>query len=478
MATILITLFAYSIVQIAQTQRCNIDIGFILDESGSITENGFRQEKDFVKKVSGRLHVSPSNTRVSVMTFSRNPNMRIYFKDKSAQDWNALSNNLDTMTHSSGRTNTEKALQLAKTTMFNQNSGARLGVPKVLLLLTDGFSQSSTGVLSRAAYALRHDGVSIIVIAAGPLVRRAELELIASRPVEQNIFQVRDMTSLGNIVARVSTQACKPVTCFYNQCIYNEWSKWSGSCNEVTRSRTVLQQIRRSKIVMGGCAGLNTKDCVTDIDKKDIGKCLQWCKYVKCFWAGWGAWSASCGSVARQRKMIEEPAVAQRKFCQGLPQRCYQKPEIETNNLKCVSCDYVECKYTEWSKWSHSCGKDMVRKRTLQTIKKKGTDCTGKPKSCTGETVQREKKDELCECDAVKCVTQWSAWSATCGKATRTQTVVKVPIKVREESCDKVTKDCPTTTKTEIDDLICEYFYGIYAFKEQFGLFIVSKEPV
>ena len=30
-----------------------------------------------------------------------------------------------------GRTNTEKALQLAKTTMFNQNSGARLGVPKV-----------------------------------------------------------------------------------------------------------------------------------------------------------------------------------------------------------------------------------------------------------------------------------------------------------------------------------------------------------
>ena len=62
-----------------------------------------------------------------------------------------------------------------------------------------------------------------------------------------------------------------------------------------------------------------------------------------------------------------------------------------------ISCDYVECKYTEWSKWSQSCGKDMVRKRTLQTIKKKGTDCTGKPKTCTGEAEQIEKKDELCE---------------------------------------------------------------------------------
>lgn len=62
-------------------------------------------------------------------------------------------------------------------------------------------------------------------------------------------------------------------------------------------------------------------------------------------------------------------------------------------------CDYVECKYTEWTNWNPACGKNMERKRTLQTIKKtvEKESCTGLTTTCTGDAEQTEKKDDLCK---------------------------------------------------------------------------------
>ena len=69
-------------------------------------------------------------------------------------------------------------------------------------------------------------------------------------------------------------------------------------------------------------------------------------------------------------------------------------------------CETVECKYSEWSDWNPACGKDMIRKRTLQTLKKtvEKESCDGLPKSCAGEAEQTEKKDELCKFSKLKLV--------------------------------------------------------------------------
>ena len=62
-------------------------------------------------------------------------------------------------------------------------------------------------------------------------------------------------------------------------------------------------------------------------------------------------------------------------------------------------CDYVECKYSEWTNWNPACGKNMERKRTLQTIKKttEKESCSGLKQTCTGDAEQTEKKDDLCK---------------------------------------------------------------------------------
>ena len=71
-------------------QICRIDLGIILDDSGSIKHWGFEEEKNFVRSVARQLHISSTNTRVSVMTFSTGPRMRIHFRDRAGQDKNSL----------------------------------------------------------------------------------------------------------------------------------------------------------------------------------------------------------------------------------------------------------------------------------------------------------------------------------------------------------------------------------------------------
>ena len=79
----------------------------------------------------------------------------------------------------------------------------------MLLLMTDGMSQSGTRKLSSAATSLKNNFVNIISIGVGRQIRRSELELIASRPINQHVFQVNDAWALRQIVNTVKTEACK-----------------------------------------------------------------------------------------------------------------------------------------------------------------------------------------------------------------------------------------------------------------------------
>ena len=79
----------------------------------------------------------------------------------------------------------------------------------MLLLLTDGKSQSNHNYLSNSATTLKNNYVNIISIGIGRDPKRSELELMASRPVQSHVFQVTDAYALSRIVSRVKTEACK-----------------------------------------------------------------------------------------------------------------------------------------------------------------------------------------------------------------------------------------------------------------------------
>ena len=51
--------------------------------------------------------------------------------------------------------------------------------------------------------------------------------------------------------------------------------------------------------------------------------------------------------------------------CSSLPQSCPQPPENDAREIKC-NCPTVNCKWSEWSAWSATCG-PATRQRTVTT---------------------------------------------------------------------------------------------------------------
>ena len=52
-----------------------------------------------MRSVTRQLHISGSNTRVAVMTFSSWPRMRVHFRDRAGQNWNSLNWALNGIRH-------------------------------------------------------------------------------------------------------------------------------------------------------------------------------------------------------------------------------------------------------------------------------------------------------------------------------------------------------------------------------------------
>ena len=65
---------------------CNIDLGIILDDSTSIGMMGLMDETRFVRDLTKLFTISSTHTRVSVMTYSDDARMKIYFNSRAGQD--------------------------------------------------------------------------------------------------------------------------------------------------------------------------------------------------------------------------------------------------------------------------------------------------------------------------------------------------------------------------------------------------------
>jgi receptor-type tyrosine-protein phosphatase Q len=101
-----------------------IDLGFILDNSGSVGYNNFQRMKSFVKDLTDFYKLGPDETRVSVMSFASSARIHIafsaYFSDKRRFD-----SAVDSISYTGGGTATATALNLAYSDMFTTRYGMR-----------------------------------------------------------------------------------------------------------------------------------------------------------------------------------------------------------------------------------------------------------------------------------------------------------------------------------------------------------------
>ena len=105
--------------------REKLDLGFVLDSSGSIGAQNFEKIKTFVKNLTDHFKISRDYTRVSIISYATSPTLHFPFSRQFA-DRNDLHSAIENITYSAGNTYTGAALTEAYTDMFNANNGARL----------------------------------------------------------------------------------------------------------------------------------------------------------------------------------------------------------------------------------------------------------------------------------------------------------------------------------------------------------------
>lgn len=184
----------------------NLDLIFILDSSGSVGYNNFQLVKAFTYNITNSFDVDPDHIHVGVITYATSINIQFYlntYKTKS-EVLQAISN----LSYSAGATYTHAALDTARTVMFTESRGARpasQGVPRIVVVVTDGASTSRSSTLTSAA-AIHSAGIVAYSVGIANALE-AELQAIATKPsyVYHATF---DEKLLESVKIGISKQAC------------------------------------------------------------------------------------------------------------------------------------------------------------------------------------------------------------------------------------------------------------------------------
>ncbi|XP_077205945.1 LOW QUALITY PROTEIN: von Willebrand factor A domain-containing protein 2 [Paroedura picta] len=175
-----------------QLMNCSapVDILFLLDGTYSIGKGSFERSKYLAMKLCDGLDISPEKVRVGAIQFSNTPHLEfpldMYFTKQEIKD------RLKKIMFKGGRTETSLALKFILHKGFC--GGRNLSVPQILIILTDGRSQSSVTIPAKQ---LKEKG--IVVFAVGiSFPRWEELHTLASEPTDWHVFFAEDAEDAAN----------------------------------------------------------------------------------------------------------------------------------------------------------------------------------------------------------------------------------------------------------------------------------------
>ncbi|KAK2493250.1 hypothetical protein MC885_017703 [Smutsia gigantea] len=175
------------------------DVMFLVDSSRSIGLENYEKMKTFMKNLLAKIQIGPDKTQVGVIQFSdynkEEFQLNKYFTQKE------ISDAIDRMSLIDGNTLTGSALTFADE-YFTHSKGARNGVKKFLILITDGEAQDSVRGPARA---LRDKEVIIFAVGIHG-ANRSQLEEVCGDG--SLVFQVENFDHLEAIEKKLIFRVC------------------------------------------------------------------------------------------------------------------------------------------------------------------------------------------------------------------------------------------------------------------------------
>ena len=184
-----------------------VDLAFILDSSGSLKDE-YHKEKEFINEVISTFDIGEDKSRAGVVTFSQDAELSIQLN--SHYEIASLKDAVETIPLMGNTTRIDKALRLAQDLVFLERNGGRVGLPKVLILLTDGSQTEGEDQEDpvHVANEIRASGIKLLVIGIGSGIDRAELIKIGGG--DRNVFTAASFDQLieGKFIQKISTGSC------------------------------------------------------------------------------------------------------------------------------------------------------------------------------------------------------------------------------------------------------------------------------
>ena len=150
----------------------------MIGASGQNAARLFEAEISFTKSLLSSFPISPLATQVGVVTHGLNG--RLEFELNKHNSESLLKTALDQLRMPVGGSNLGEALQLARTSLFSQENGARLDVQKSLVVFLTEERLANEPELKTELQALKNSGVRIVVVAIGEGVDKNLAAEIAS----------------------------------------------------------------------------------------------------------------------------------------------------------------------------------------------------------------------------------------------------------------------------------------------------------
>ena len=152
------------------------DVGFMLDESGSVNSANWLKEEQFAKEIAKEVEVGDKAGRASVITFNSNSLLRIKFKDHL--NYNSFASAVDRLNQRRGGTNIITALNKGLNDMFQARNGMRPESEKIAVLITDGRDSNSISRYQQVAEQYRQRKIKLLVVGVGSVDRNKLKELV------------------------------------------------------------------------------------------------------------------------------------------------------------------------------------------------------------------------------------------------------------------------------------------------------------
>lgn len=165
---------------------CEGDVLFLLDSSGSVSSYEHSRMLTFLSELLRPFSLGEDQVRVGLLQVGTQPRVEFGFDQYSTQS--GLQGALRSIKPLRGDTNTVEALKMVKESVLRPGAmgGARAGLPRVLVWLTDGVKPGD--VIGPMAE-LREEGVAVLVVSTGHSNYQV-LRQVVTEPGEDHLYFV------------------------------------------------------------------------------------------------------------------------------------------------------------------------------------------------------------------------------------------------------------------------------------------------